>query len=68
MQFYWYLLENIKLDSNKVDNFEALYCTMALICIEMSSKETVVELIRLGLDMQVCTGYFDDVLHLHTFY
>ena len=53
MQFYWYLLENIKLESNKVDNFEALYCTMTLICVEMTTKEIVLELIRLALDMQV---------------
>ncbi|KAL4236798.1 membrane anchoring protein efr3a [Mactra antiquata] len=52
MHFYWYLQENIKLNSNRVDNFEALFCTMSLIAIEMNSKETVVELIRLGLDMQ----------------
>ncbi|XP_053394174.1 protein EFR3 homolog A-like [Mercenaria mercenaria] len=52
MQFYWYLLENIKLESNKVDNFEALYCTITLICVEMTAKETVIELIRLALDMQ----------------
>lgn len=53
MQFYYYFLENIKLCSNRVDNFEALFCTMSLIAIEMTNKETVVELIRLGLDMQV---------------
>lgn len=53
MQFYWYLCENMKLESNKVDNFEALYCTMALITLEMGCKEVVVELIRLALDMQV---------------
>ena len=57
MQFYWYLCENIKLEGNKVDNFEALHCTMALILLEMGCKEVVVELIRLGLDMQVSVLY-----------
>ena len=47
------MLENIQLESNKVDNFEALYCTIALIVVEMGCKELVAELIRLALDMQV---------------
>lgn len=53
MQFYWYLCENVKLESNKVDNFEALYCTMALITLEMGCREVSAEIIRLALDMQV---------------
>lgn len=52
MQFYWYLLEAIQLESNKVDNFEALHCTMALISVEMGCKELVAELVRLALDIQ----------------
>lgn len=52
MHFYYYLLENIKLESNKVDNFEALFCTMCLITVEVGCKEIVMELIKLGLDLQ----------------
>ncbi|XP_071117985.1 protein EFR3 homolog B-like isoform X1 [Haliotis cracherodii] len=52
MQFYWHLLENMQMESNCVDNFEALYCTMALICIEMGGDEILVELFRLALDIQ----------------
>lgn len=52
MQFYWYFLENIQLGNNKVDSFEALYCTMALISVELLCKELVAELVRLALDIQ----------------
>ncbi|XP_052226117.1 protein EFR3 homolog B-like isoform X2 [Dreissena polymorpha] len=51
-QFYWYLCENMRLESNKVDNFEALYRTMALITVETGSRDIVSDLIRLALDMQ----------------
>ena len=54
MQFYWYFLENIQLGNNKVDSFEALYRTMALISVELLCKELVAELVRLALDIQVC--------------
>lgn len=57
MQFYWHLLENMQMESNCVDNFEALYCTMALICIEMGGDEILVELFRLALDIQVCWSF-----------
>ena len=53
MQFYWYFLENIQQSNNKVDSFEALYCTMALISIELLCKELIAELVRLALDIQV---------------
>ena len=53
MQFYWYLCENMKLSSNKVDNFEALYCTMALITVEMGCRDIMADLLRLALDLQV---------------
>ncbi|XP_052776246.1 protein EFR3 homolog B-like isoform X2 [Mya arenaria] len=52
MQIYWYLCENVKLESNKVDNFEALFCTMALITAEMGCRDIVADLVRLALDMQ----------------
>ncbi|WAR24709.1 EFR3A-like protein [Mya arenaria] len=53
MQIYWYLCENVKLESNKVDNFEALFCTMALITAEMGCRDIVADLVRLALDMQI---------------
>lgn len=43
----------MEIEMNHVDNFEALYTTMCLICIEMGGDEIIVELVRLGLDIQV---------------
>ena len=53
MQFYWHILENIQLESNRVDNLEALYCTMALLAVEMGGEDIIVDLFRLALDIQV---------------
>ena len=53
MQFYWHILENIQLESNRVDNLEALYCTMALLAVELGGEDIIVDLFRLALDIQV---------------
>jgi hypothetical protein len=53
MQFYWHILENVQLDSNRVDNLEALYCTMALLAVEMGGDDIMADLFRLVLDIQV---------------
>ncbi|KAK3089343.1 hypothetical protein FSP39_002879 [Pinctada imbricata] len=52
IQFYWHILENLNMESNRVDNFEALYCTLCLISIEMGGEDIAVELLRLALDIQ----------------
>ncbi|XP_048761536.1 protein EFR3 homolog B-like isoform X2 [Ostrea edulis] len=52
IQFYWHIKENLQMDTNKARNFEALYCTMCLISIEMGGDDILVELIRLALDIQ----------------
>ncbi|XP_059138691.1 protein EFR3 homolog B-like isoform X1 [Physella acuta] len=52
MQLYWHILENLQLESNRVDNFEAIYCTMCLICLEVGQDEVIIELVRLALDIQ----------------
>ncbi|KAH9489796.1 membrane anchoring protein efr3a [Bulinus truncatus] len=52
MQLYWHILENLQLESNKVDNFEAIYCTMCLLGIEVGQDEVIIELVRLALDIQ----------------
>ncbi|GFS23134.1 protein EFR3 homolog B [Elysia marginata] len=52
MQLYWHILENLQLASNRVDNFEAIYCTMCLLCLEVGQDEVIVELLRLALDIQ----------------
>ena len=52
LNFYWHILENIQMHTNKVNNFESIYCTMCLLCVEMGCDELVIELLRLGLDLQ----------------
>ncbi|XP_063416561.1 protein EFR3 homolog B-like isoform X1 [Mytilus trossulus] len=52
LQFYWHILENVQMTTNKVNNFESLYCTMCLLCVEIGCDEMVIELLRLGLDLQ----------------
>lgn len=56
MQLYWHILENLQLSSNRADNFEAIYCTMGLLCLEVGQDEVIIELLRLGLDIQVDGG------------
>ena len=62
--FYWHIFESLQQKNNKVDNFESLYCTMALICIEMGGDEVLMELFRLALGIQV--GYSLDTFHVDT--
>ncbi|XP_041357313.1 protein EFR3 homolog B-like isoform X2 [Gigantopelta aegis] len=52
LEFYWFLYENMQMLSNTVENFEALYCTMGLIYIELGENDILIELIRLALDIQ----------------
>ncbi|CAH1774212.1 unnamed protein product [Owenia fusiformis] len=51
-QFYWHLYENMQQLSNKLENFAALYITLALLGLEMGADEILVELFRLSLGMQ----------------
>ena len=39
--------------NHKVDNFEALFCTMARLLLEMGGEEVLLELVRLALGIQV---------------
>ncbi|XP_064604803.1 protein EFR3 homolog B-like isoform X2 [Liolophura sinensis] len=50
--FYAHLYENMEKESNRLENYKALYCTMALISIEMGEEDILVELLRLALDIQ----------------
>ncbi|XP_060082067.1 protein EFR3 homolog B-like [Ylistrum balloti] len=52
VQFYTHIMDNIQMESNKVDNYEALYCTMCLLAVELGSEEILTEMLRLGLDIQ----------------
>jgi hypothetical protein len=44
--------ENIQLTNNSAENYCALYTTIALLCVEMSSEELVTETVRLSFSMQ----------------
>ncbi len=51
--FYWHMYENMQQSNNRVDNFECIYTTLALICIEMGADDVLIELFRLALGIQV---------------
>lgn len=56
------------MESNKVDNFEAIFCTMCLITIEMGGDDILVELIRLALDIQVKQYALKEFLSIDLFF
>ncbi len=62
-QIYWHLSENTQQINNRVDNFEALYCTLALLCLEMGGDEILIELFRLALGIQVHLKFQTEVSH-----
>jgi hypothetical protein len=47
-----HIYENIQLSNNKDQNFDAIYTTLALLCIELNSEETTTELLRLTFAIQ----------------
>lgn len=49
---YVSIYESLEMTNNTVDNIEAVYTTLALICIELLSEETVLDFIRLILSIQ----------------
>ncbi|XP_026727539.1 protein EFR3 homolog cmp44E isoform X2 [Trichoplusia ni] len=46
------LYEGLQLESNTMENVEAIYTTLALICIELGSEETVCDILQLILAIQ----------------
>lgn len=56
------LYESLELPSNTVENIEAAYTTIALICVELVCEESVCDLLRLIMSIQVFvmlnTSYF----------
>ena len=47
-----HIYENVQLSNNTEDNFDAIYTTLALICVELNSEETLTELLRLTFAIQ----------------
>ncbi|XP_013181895.1 PREDICTED: protein EFR3 homolog cmp44E isoform X2 [Papilio xuthus] len=46
------LYDGLQLESNTVENVEAIYTTLALLCIELASEETVPDMLQLILAIQ----------------
>jgi len=57
---YLSLYETLELPSNTVENVLAVYTTIALICIELATEESVMDLLRLIISIQVKNwSYFE---------
>ncbi|XP_066262550.1 protein EFR3 homolog cmp44E isoform X1 [Euwallacea similis] len=46
------LYTSLQMDSNTSDNIEAVYITLALLCVELASTETAIDLLQLLLGIQ----------------
>lgn len=46
------ILEGLKFGNNTAENYDALYTTLALIFVEISSEEVLVEILRVTLSLQ----------------
>ncbi|XP_050305560.1 protein EFR3 homolog cmp44E isoform X2 [Anthonomus grandis grandis] len=46
------LYTSLQMDSNTPENIEAVYTTLALLCVELASTETVIDLLQLLLGIQ----------------
>ena len=51
--FYWHLYMNAQMKNNKVDNFETLFCSLALMFVEMNGDEVLIDAFRFALGIQV---------------
>lgn len=47
-----HVYKNIQIESNTKENFESIFTTMALICVEMNSDEVLIDLLRLTFALQ----------------
>lgn len=43
------LYTSLQIDTNVPDNIEAVYTTLALLCVELACAETVIDLLQLTL-------------------
>ncbi|KAL1514341.1 hypothetical protein ABEB36_003614 [Hypothenemus hampei] len=46
------LYSSLQMDSNTPENIEAIYTTLALLCVELASTDTVIDLLQLLLGIQ----------------
>lgn len=49
---YLSLYESLEQANNTVENIEAVYTTLALLCVELASEETIADLLRLVISIQ----------------
>lgn len=49
---YSSLYEGLQMESNTVENVEAIYTTLALLCVELASEETICDFVQLILAIQ----------------
>ncbi|UXI21548.1 hypothetical protein NH340_JMT07491 [Sarcoptes scabiei] len=47
-----HIYQNIQIESNRKENFDSIFTTMALICVEMNSDEVLIDLLRLNFALQ----------------
>lgn len=47
------MYESLEQENNTVENMEALYTTFALLCVELGCEDTVMDLLRLLITIQV---------------
>ncbi|KAI1297895.1 Protein EFR3 -like protein B [Halotydeus destructor] len=50
------IYEGLKMPNNMADNYDALFTSLALFCVEMSSEEVLVEILRVALALQEAAG------------
>ncbi|XP_022089730.1 protein EFR3 homolog B-like isoform X2 [Acanthaster planci] len=51
-EFQWHIFENLIRAKNTTKNFVAIYCTMALLCVELGTDDVLVDLVKLALALQ----------------
>ncbi|RWS17619.1 protein EFR3 B-like protein, partial [Dinothrombium tinctorium] len=50
-----HMYQNVQFENNTSDNYDAIYTTLALLCVEMNSEEALTDLLRLMFAMQDLT-------------
>lgn len=49
---YMCIYRNLELPNNRIENIDALYCTMALLAVEVTNEDVMIDIIRLMLAVQ----------------
>lgn len=64
-----HIYNNIQLCSNTKENFDSIFTTMALICVEMNSEEVLIDLLRLMFAIQeIATSKTFNISNSHRCY